>query len=158
MNLIRGRHGNIPASCHSCLLAGSPNKHQSSLVTPQMNRESKAECRSDRFSLNLSEPAFVEYKHVFMYLGVEALCILSDPIELRESEHVLLAARPVKYSQSERRQRSKYLDCTQDKYAIIKAHNLMMSQTHTHSLSSWTICVYNRSTALKEFCSVLKMG
>lgn len=44
-----------------------------------------------------------------MYLGVEALCILGDSVELWETEHVLLAARTVEYPQSERRQSSKYL-------------------------------------------------
>lgn len=46
---------------------------------------------------------------VCTYLGVEALCILGDSVELWETEHVLLAARTVEYPQSERRQSSKYL-------------------------------------------------
>lgn len=102
-----------------------------------------------------------DYKCALMYLGVEALCILGDPVELWESEHVLLAAWPVKYPQSERRQCSKYLDCAQDKYTIIKAHNLMMSKCvyiYTYTMTRWTITVYIRLTALKEFCNILKMG
>lgn len=47
-----------------------------------------------------------------IYLCVEALCILGDSVELRETKHVLLAARTVKYPQSERRQCSKYLNHT----------------------------------------------
>lgn len=43
------------------------------------------------------------------HLGVEAFGILGYSVELRESEHVLLAARPVKNPQSKRRQRGKYL-------------------------------------------------
>lgn len=44
-----------------------------------------------------------------MYLGVEALGILGDSVELWEAKHVLLAARSVEYPQSERRQRSENL-------------------------------------------------
>lgn len=65
-----------------------------------------------------------------MYLGVEALGILGDSVELRESEHVLLAARPVKYPQSERRQCSKYLDHIQD--TTINTHNDRAVCLHTH--------------------------
>lgn len=57
------------------------------------------------------------------YFGVEALGILGYSVELREAEHVLLAARPVKYPQSERRQRSKYLQHTEDTHATIRTHN-----------------------------------
>lgn len=47
-----------------------------------------------------------------LYLGVKSLCILGNSVELWETEHVLLAARPVKNSQSEGRQRGKNLQRT----------------------------------------------
>lgn len=51
----------------------------------------------------------------YVYLGVEALGILGDSVELWETKHVLLAARSVEYPQSERRQRSEDLQvCTED--------------------------------------------
>lgn len=43
------------------------------------------------------------------YLGVEAICILGDTVQLWETHHVLLAAWPVEYAQSEWRERSKDL-------------------------------------------------
>lgn len=61
---------------------------------------------------------------VCMYLGVEALSILGDSVELWETQHVLLAARSVKYPQSERRQCSKYLHHTDDRAACIHFDSL----------------------------------
>lgn len=50
-----------------------------------------------------------------VYLGVEALGILGDSVELWETKHVLLAARSVEYPQSEWRQRSENLQvCTEE--------------------------------------------
>lgn len=48
-------------------------------------------------------------KNGCVYLGVEALGILGDSVELWETKHVLLAARSVEYPQSEWRQRSENL-------------------------------------------------
>lgn len=56
-------------------------------------------------------------EHLRTYFGVEALGILGYSVELREAEHVLLAARPVKYPQSERRQSGKYLQHTEVTHA-----------------------------------------
>lgn len=69
------------------------------------------------------------------YLGVEALGILGDSVELWETEHVLLAARPVEYPQSERRQCSKYLHHTHRQDATIK------TQTMTLKIISIHICL-----------------
>lgn len=49
-----------------------------------------------------------------VYLGVEALGILGDSVELWETKHVLLAAGSVKYPQSERRQCCKNLQVSRE--------------------------------------------
>ena len=78
-------------------------------------------------------------KRVSAHLGVEALGILGDSVELWEAEHVLLAARPVKYPQSERRQCSKYLHHThthtQDTHTAIKTHDEKAVCVHIHIYS-----------------------
>lgn len=54
-----------------------------------------------------------------MYLSVEALGILGDSVELRETKHVLLAAGSVEYPQRERRQRSENLQVsTEDSHHL----------------------------------------
>lgn len=49
------------------------------------------------------------------HLRVKTLCVLCDTVELRESQHVLLTARPVEYPQCERWQCSKDLKHTKVK-------------------------------------------
>lgn len=81
-----------------------------------------------------------------MYLGVEALGILGDSVELWETQHVLLAARPIEYPQSERRQCSKDLRHTQDTHTAIKY--IMTGQRvyiYTYTSTSWTISVHINS-------------
>lgn len=77
-------------------------------------------------------------EHLRTYFGVEALGILGYSVELREAEHVLLAARPVKYPQSEWRQSGKYLQHTEVTHAqplkrlmtnTVPAHILYLYQT-----------------------------
>ena len=58
---------------------------------------------------------------VCVYLGIEALCILCDAVQLGEAQHVLLTARPVEDTQSEGRERREDLQNTH-------------TRTHTHKL------------------------
>jgi len=104
--------------CHSYLLASVPHSRHHLSIPQGATRHDE----SDAERLNLQHMVCVcecvsvcaDCKCVCMYLGVESLCILGDSVELWETEHVLLAARPIKYPQSERGQCSKYLHHTQD--------------------------------------------
>lgn len=113
---------------------------QTAGITRQSNRQgitSQIQSKnspSDRFSFKFR--CSMWFVCVGMYLCVEAFCILGDSVELREPEHVLLAARPVENPQSERRQCSKYLDhtCTHTHIAITNPQNTVHTCFYWHSI------------------------
>lgn len=113
MNLIKSCHGNDSVYMNPGL---SPKKHAAS-ITRQISNSYRMYAEEEDDSLS---------RCACGYLGVESLGILGNSVELWETEHVLLAARPVKNSQSEGRQRGKNLPETHAAVRTIttKAHLL----------------------------------
>lgn len=91
-----------------------------------------------------------------VYLGVEALGILGYSVELREAQHVLLAARPVKNPQRKWRQRCKYLQHRKYTHAAVETDHRREARILCLSRCSYQILGTKRNSIMFKKTGSLK--
>lgn len=116
MNLIKSCHRNNPVSMHPLFTCRNPK--QTANITHQIPNSHEVSAEDKNHSELKCECTCV-CDCMCMYLGVESLGILGDSVELWETEHVLLAARPVKNPQCKGRQCGKNLQRMENIHAAI---------------------------------------